>query len=411
MLYDIYQAHAAMSQPMRRLSRGFAGMMHAMPGMRDNSLLLRNITATLDLMADAEITHVRPPFGIDSVRVGNRMVAVSEEVAAASPFCSLLHFRKDMDLEDGDAQPRLLIMAPMSGHFSTLLRGTVRTALSDYDVYITDWHNARDVPLAAGRFGLDEFVGELRRQMSHDGGGFHVLAVCQPAVPALAAVALMAADEDPAEPRSVTLMAGPVDTSVAPTDVDKLASEHDLDWFDRNLVTRVPWRFKGAFRRVYPGFLQLTAFISMNVERHAHKHWDHFENLIRGNGESIAAHRAFYNEYLSVMDMPAEFYLETLDRVFIRQDLARGDFKVDGRRVDLARIRKPGLLTVEGALDDICSLGQTSAALQLCSGIPDARKWGYVQEGVGHYGVFSGRRWQTGIYPQMQRLIAANERA
>ena len=413
MLYDIYQAQADMSQPMRRLSRSFAGLMRAMPGMHDNSLLLRNLTATLDLLADAEITHVRPAFGIDSVRLGNRMVPVIEEVANASPFCSLLHFRKDFGREeDGLApQPRLLIMAPMSGHFSTLLRGTVRTALSDYDVYITDWHNARDVPLAAGRFGLDEFVGELRRQMSHDGGGFHVLAVCQPAVPALAAVALMAADEDPAEPRSVTLMAGPVDTSIAPTDVDKLASEHDLGWFDQNLVTRVPWRFKGAFRRVYPGFLQLTAFISMNPDRHAHKHWDHFENLIRGNGESIAAHRAFYNEYLSVMDMPAEFYLETLDRVFIRQDLARGDFVVDGRRVDLGCIRKPGLLTVEGALDDICSLGQTSAALTLCSGIPDARKSGYVQEWVGHYGVFNGTRWQSGIYPQMQRLIAANRDA
>ena len=409
MLYDIYQAQADMSQPMRRLSRGFVGLMHAMPGTRDNSLLLRNLTATLDLMADAEITHVRPAFGIDSVRVGDRMVSVVEEVVAASAFCSLLHFRKEMA---GEAvQPRLLIMAPMSGHFSTLLRGTVRTALADYDVYITDWHNARDVPLEAGRFGLDEFVGELRAQMSHEGGGFHVLAVCQPAVPALAAVALMAADADPAEPRSVTLMAGPVDTSVAPTDVDKLAREHDLDWFDRNLVTRVPWRFKGAFRRVYPGFLQLTAFVSMNLERHAHKHWDHFEHLIRGNGESVAAHRAFYNEYLSVMDMPAEFYLETLDRVFIRQDLARGDFTVNGRRVDLARIRKPGLLTVEGALDDICSLGQTSAALALCSGIPEARKWGYVQEGVGHYGVFNGTRWQTGIYPQIQRLIGLTEQS
>ena len=406
MLYDIYQAQADMSQPMRRLSRGFAGLMHAMPGMRDNSLLLRNFTATLDLMADAEITHVRPAFGIDSVRVADRMVPVVEEVVAASAFSSLLHFRKQMG---GVAQPKLLIMAPMSGHFSTLLRGTVRTALADYDVYIIDWHNARDVPLEAGRFGLDEFVGELRTQMSHEGGGFHVLAVCQPAVPALAAVALMAADEDPAEPRSVTLMAGPVDVSIAPTDVDKLASEHDLDWFDRNLVTRVPWRFRGAFRRVYPGFLQLTAFVSMNLERHAHKHWDHFEHLVRGNGESVAAHRAFYNEYLSVMDMPAEFYLETLDRVFIRQDLAQGDFMVGGRRVELGRIRKPGLLTVEGALDDICSLGQTSAALALCSGIPEARKWGYVQEGVGHYGVFNGTRWQTGIYPQIQRLISLTE--
>ncbi len=405
MLYDIYQAQADMSQPMRRLSRSFVELMRGVPGLHDNSLFLSTLTAALDVMADAEITHVRPPFGIAAVRSGGRSVAVSEEIAWSSPFCSLLHFRK----AGAAPQPRLLIIAPMSGHFATLLRGTVRTALADYDVYITDWHNARDVPLAAGRFGLDEFVDQLRAQMSYGGGGFHVLAVCQPAVPALAAAALMAEDGDPAEPRSISLMAGPIDTRVSPTAVDTLALEHDIAWFDSNLVSRVPWRFKGAFRRVYPGFLQLTAFVSMNVERHSSKHWDHYENLIRGDGQSIASHRAFYNEYLAVMDMPAEFYLETLERVFQRHELARGEFTVHGRRVDLGRIRRPGLLTIEGELDDICAIGQTSAALALCSGIPEARKHAHLQAGVGHYGVFNGRRWQAEIYPQMQSLIAANE--
>ncbi len=405
MLYDIYQAQADMSQPMRRLSRSFVELMRGVPGLHDNSVFLSHLTAALDVMADAEITHVRPAFGIDSVRVGNRSVAITEEVAWSSPFCTLLHFRKDRSL----AQPRVLIIAPMSGHFSTLLRGTVRTMLADYDVYITDWHNARDVPLAAGRFGLDEFVDHLRVQMSHAGGGFHVLAVCQPAVPALAAAALMAEDEDPAEPLSLSLMAGPVDTRIKPTVVDTLALEHELAWFDSNLVSRVPWRFKGAYRRVYPGFLQLTAFVSMNVERHSHKHWDHFENLIRGDGQSIASHRAFYNEYLAVMDMPAEFYLETLERVFQQHHLATGVFTVHGRRIDLATIRKPGLLTIEGELDDICAVGQTSAALALCSGVPQHRKHAHVQAGVGHYGVFNGRRWQTEIYPQMQTLITANQ--
>jgi len=299
----------------------------------------------------------------------------------------------------------VLIVAPLSGHFATLLADTVRTMLADHDVYITDWHNARDVPLAQGRFGLAEYVQHLIDFIAFLGPHTHLLAVCQPCVPTLAAVALMAEDDHIAQPRTMTLMAGPVDCRINPTQVNHLATGKPIDWFERNLISRVPWRHPGAMRRVYPGFLQLTAFMSMNPTRHAKAFTGLYEQLATGEAEAAARTCDFYDEYFAVNDLPAEFYLETVEQVFQRFDLARGELVLNGRKVDCGAIRRTALFTVEGERDDICSIGQTVAAHDLCSHIRPYMKTHHVQLGVGHYGVFSGRRWQQQIYPRVRELI------
>jgi poly(3-hydroxybutyrate) depolymerase len=338
--------------------------------------------------------------------VGERDVPVREISVHRAPFCTLQRFVRD-DLGDArDPQrPTVLIVAPLSGHFATLLNDTARTMLVDHDVYITDWHNARDVPLAAGRFGLDEYVEQVIDCIEHLGPGTHLLAVCQPCVPTLAAVALMAQHEHPAQPRSMTLMAGPIDCRINPTKVNELATGKPLEWFEKNLISTVPWRYPGAMRRVYPGFLQLTAFMSMNLERHTQAFRDLYVQLHRGEHETAAATIRFYDEYFAVNDLPAEFYLETVGRVFQEFLLAKGRLQVRGERVDPSAIRRTALFTVEGERDDICSIGQTVAAHDLCSGIRPYMKSHHVQVGVGHYGVFSGRRWQTQIYPRVREMI------
>jgi poly(3-hydroxybutyrate) depolymerase len=301
----------------------------------------------------------------------------------------------------------VLVVAPLSGHFATLLRGTVETLLADHNVYLTDWKNARDVPLLYGRFELDDFVELVVRFVRLLGRRTHVMAVCQPAVPVLAATALLAADDDPCQPSSMILMGGPIDTRANPTAVNRFAKAHSLDWFDRTVITTVPARYPGAFRRVYPGFLQLAGFLSMNFDRHVSAHWTMFRDLARGNGESAAATRAFYNEYTAVMDLPADFYLQTVERVFHHHDLALGNFRVQGRLVEPAAIRQTALMTVEGERDDVCGPGQTVAAHNLCTGIAPAKKTQYLQLQVGHYGVFHGRRWQTETYPRVKSFIRA----
>jgi poly(3-hydroxybutyrate) depolymerase len=293
----------------------------------------------------------------------------------------------------------------MSGHFATLLRGTVEVMLPEHDLYITDWKNARDVPLSEGRFGLDEFTDHLVRWLGVMGPGSHIVAVCQPAVPALAAAAVMAEGGDPAQPRSITLMAGPIDTRVNPTRVNELAASRSIDWFERHLISAVPWRYPGAFRHVYPGFLQLSAFMSMNLDRHISAHFTQLRSLVGGDEASAEAHRKFYDEYGAVMDLPAEFYLETVQRVFQEHDLPRGELTWHGQKVRPEAIRRAGLLTVEGERDDICAIGQTMAALDLCSRIPVNLKQNHVQTGVGHYGVFSGRRWAREVYPRVREMI------
>ncbi|HET7883491.1 MAG TPA: polyhydroxyalkanoate depolymerase [Acetobacteraceae bacterium] len=403
MMYQLYQAQADLLFPLRQFARIGASLARMTPTATCGAAIMRHIGAGLTIFADAGLTHARPAFGIDHVTVDNRSVAVIEEAADNTPFGTLLHFRK----EQVAPQPRVLLVAPMSGHFATLLRGTVEVMLPEHDVYVTDWKNARDVPLAAGRFGLDEFVDHVIRFLRTMGPGGHVVAVCQPAVPALAAAAVMSEAGDPAMPRSMTLMAGPIDTRVNPTRVNELARSRPIEWFERRLIGTVPWRFRGAFRHVYPGFMQLSAFMSMNLDRHIAAHWGQFRSLVGGDHTSAAAHRKFYDEYGAVMDLPAEFYLETVQRVFQQHELPRGALTWHGQPVRPAAIRRMGLLTVEGERDDICAIGQTMAALDLCSRIPVNLKQDHLQTGVGHYGVFSGRRWATEVYPRVREMIQA----
>ena len=403
MLYLAYQTHADMIGPMRAWAT-MARTAGSQPLLADNSAV-RNLTAAYELISRMGLTHTRPPFGIKSVNVGNREVEVHEETAHSTPFGTLLHFRKDM----AAAQPRVLLVAPLSGHFATLLRATVRTMLPDHDVFITDWHNARDVPLIAGRFGVDEYVDNLIKFLEVIGPGAHVLAVCQPCVAVLSAVAVMAQNGNPAQPRSMTLMAGPIDCRVNPTRVNDLANKRDIAWFERSLTASVPIRYPGAFRRVYPGFVQLAAFMSMNIERHVKAHKELYENLANGELEKAAATKAFYDEYFAVLDLTAEFYLETVRLIFQEYALPLGKLAWHGERVDPGAIRRTMLLTVEGERDDICAVGQTVAAHDLCSRLRPYLKRHHMQAGVGHYGVFSGRRWETQVYPIVKNVILSSD--
>ncbi len=327
------------------------------------------------------------------------------ELVDERPFARLLRFVPDRAPER--PLPRVLLVAPLSGHYATLLRGTVEGLMAGHDVYVTDWADAREVPLAAGRFDFDDYIEYLIAYLRRLGPDLHVVAVCQPCPPVMAAVALLAAEGDPAQPRSMTLMGGPVDVRVVPTAPTEFAAAKPLGWFEQELTTRVPSWYRGAGRRVYPGFLQLGAFMAMNQNRHVDAHAKIFADLVRGDGESARARRAFYDEYLSVMDMTAEFYLQTVDVVFQRAALARGTLTWRGRPVDLAAIRRTALLTVEGELDDISAPGQTYAAHALCSGIPAELRAHHLEPGVGHYGIFSGRHWRATIAPRIAAFIAA----
>ena len=401
MIYKIYQAQADLLFPARQLARFGAGFARAMDLGEFTPQPLRQFGAACNLLADSALSHHRPDYGFRSARIGNDVVGVNEEVRFETPFGALLRFRKDTEIE----QPRVLVVAPMSGHFATLLRGTVAVLLPDHDVYITDWKNARDVPLSDGTFGFDEYVDHLIRFMEVLGEGSHMIAVCQPAVAALAATAVMAEHGNKAQPRSLTLMAGPIDTRQNPTKVNDLAKSRTIEWFEKNLIAKVPWRYKGAFRQVYPGFLQLTAFMTMNLDRHMNAHIGQFRALACGDVVASDAHTKFYNEYNAVMDLPAEFYLETVKRVFQDHDLPLGKLTWHGEKVKPEAIRRTALLTVEGERDDICAIGQTMAALDLCSGIRINQKRHHLQTGVGHYGVFSGSRWAREVYPKVRAMI------
>ncbi len=356
------------------------------------------------MMMRAGLTFKRPPFGIDTVTVGNREVPVSEEAVHATPFGTLLRFRKDIDTE----QPRVLVVAPLSGHFATLLRGTVRTLLPDHDVYITDWHNARDVPLAEGGFGFDDYVDHLVTFLGAIGEGAHLVAVCQPAVQALAAAAVMAQSRNAAQPRSMTLMAGPVDCRISPTAVNKLATSKPIDWFEKNLIATVPGRHAGAGRRVYPGFMQVSAFVAMNAKRHVQSHADLFWHMVNGETGKADQIATFYDEYFAVLDLAAEFYIETVRTVFQEHTLAKNELTYRGEPIDMRAIRRTALMTVEGERDDICAVGQTMAAHDLCTGLAPHMKSHHLQAGVGHYGVFSGRRWESQTYPLVRNFIQSH---
>lgn len=402
MLYLAYHTQATLMAPLRALAERTLPMLQQTAGANP---LLRGMAAATEMLARAGLSHGRPPYNITSIRAGNREVAVTEEATLVTPFATLLRFRKDIDT----AQPRVLVVAPLSGHFATLLRDTVATMLPDHDVYITDWHNARDVPLAAGRFGFDEYVDHLIRFLEAIGPGAHMVAVCQPCVQALVAASVMAQTGNKAAPRSMTLMAGPIDTRVNPTKVNDLAREHPIEWFREKLISTVPPGLPGVGRRVYPGFIQLTAFMSMNLDRHLKAHAELFQQLWRGEAEQAAKTKDFYDEYFAVLDLTAEFYLETVQWVFQEHRLATGELTFRGEPVNPKAIKRTALLTVEGERDDICSIGQTVAAHDLCTGLRPYLKRHHLQAGVGHYGVFSGRRWANQIYPLVRNTILAME--
>jgi polyhydroxyalkanoate depolymerase len=403
MLYFAYQMQSDAMVPVRAWA-GIAASSGGAPLIGEHSAL-RNLTAVYELIARAGLSHSRPAFGITSIAVGNRAVEVREEATARTPFATLLHFKKDI----ATPQPRVLLVAPLSGHFSTLLRATVRTMLPEHDVFITDWHNARDIPIMAGRFGVDEYTDHLIKFLEAIGPGAHVLAVCQPCVAVLAAVAVMAQAGNPAQPRSMTLMAGPIDTRINPTKVNMLAKKRSIQWFERALTACVPPRYPGAHRRVYPGFVQLVAFLSMNLERHIKAHRELYENLANGEIEKAAVTKAFYDEYFAVLDLTAEFYLETVRLIFQEHALPLGRLLWYGQRVDPSAIRKTMLFTVEGERDDICAVGQTVAAHDHCNKLRPYLKRHHMQAGVGHYGVFSGKRWETQIYPILKNVILSSD--
>lgn len=365
----------------------------------------QRLDATLELVQRYRLSQTRPDFHLLPVQVGNREVPIVEEVVLELPFGKLLRFSKDVDTP----QPKVLVLAPLSGHFATLLQGTVQTLLRDHEVYITDWTNARDVPIEAGKFGVEDYVSYVIRFLEEIGPGAHLLAVCQPCVQALAATAVMSEDNNPATPLSMTLMAGPIDVRESPTKVNDLANEKPLDWFKSKLISAVPGRYEGSGRRVYPGFMQLTAFVMMNFDRHRTAHKRLHQHLAKGEVEEAEKIKTFYDEYFAVLDMTEEFYIETIDRVFQKAELAKGEFKYKGRLVNPGAIRKTALLTVEGGRDDICALGQTTAAHDLCSSLRPHLKRHHLQANVGHYGVFNGRRWDREIYPVVRNHILAME--
>jgi poly(3-hydroxybutyrate) depolymerase len=400
MLYRAYQNQSDLMSPLR-LAAQFMGQAMWVGAGPDSAS--RKMAAAFEVFSRLRLTHTRPAYGIDEVLVDGEPVAVHEEVALVAPFGTLLHFRKDTKA----VHPPVLLAAPLSGHFATLLRETVRTLLRDHDVYLTDWHNARDVPLRHGGFSLDDYTAQLIAFLEAIGPGAHLVAVCQPCVAALAATALMAEDDNPAAPKSLTLMAGPVDCRINPTGVNTLATSKPIEWFRKNLISHVPFPHAGMMRRVYPGFLQLTAFMSMNPERHKEQFKKLYQHIVDGETDKADTIRNFYDEYLAVNDLPAEFYLETVERVFQTYDLPRGELTVHGRKVNPAAIRKTALMTVEGERDDICSVGQTVAAQDLCPNIRPYLKTHHLQAGVGHYGVFSGSKWNAQIYPRVREAIHA----
>jgi poly(3-hydroxybutyrate) depolymerase len=367
------------------------------------------ISSALEVFAHASATRGKPAFGLTHTTIDGREVAVHEEIVLQKPFGQLKRFRRE-GVEGG---PKLLIVAPMSGHFATLLRGTVERMLPSADVYITDWRDAKLVPLSDGRFDLDDYIDYLIAFMEAIGpntgqGGAHMLAVCQPSVPCYAATALMSADKNPCRPRTLTMMGGPVDTREAPTAVNTLATERPHAWFEQNVVVTVPMMHPGAGRKVYPGFLQLAGFMSMNLGNHMMSHWEMFKHLVEGDGESADATKGFYEEYRSVCDMTAEFYLQTVDVVFQSHALPKGEMLHRGRRVDPGAITDVAVLAIEGERDDISGLGQTRAALTLATNLPDEKKRHLIAEGAGHYGIFNGSKWRNQVAPVVEEWMAAN---
>lgn len=406
MLYHLYDMQHAAMRPMRFWAEAAQHTFQNPLVPLSYTKLGRAVAAGAELMERTTRRFAKPSFGLKDTNVQGQTVAITERIVTATPFCNLLNFAKP---EGTPRQPRVLLVAPMSGHHATLLRGTVEALIQDHDVFITDWIDARLVPGAKGRFDLDDYIETVAGLVRFLGERTHIVAVCQPAVPVMAAVSLMAAANEPVQARSMTLMGGPIDPMANPTTPVKLAVERPLKWFERSVITTVPVYYPGAFRRVYPGFIQLSGFMSMNLDRHIGEHIGLFRHLVRGDGDSAEQHRRFYDEYLSVMDLPAEFYLQTIETVFQKHALPNGTWVSRGRKVDPAAITKTAVMTVEGELDDISAPGQTIAAQRLCSSLPDSMRKTHFQKGVGHYGIFNGRRWRESILPEIRSFIQSHD--
>jgi poly(3-hydroxybutyrate) depolymerase len=404
--YHAYEAVHMMLSP----ARGMSDAMHLAFRNPANPLTYtpmgRTIAASCELFERTTRRYGKPAFGLSETTINGVKVAVEERVVWERPFGRLVYFDRRIEGRR-KPQPKVLLVAPMSGHYATLLRGTVEAFLPGHEVYITDWTDARLVPLTAGRFDLDDYIDYVIAMLQMLGPETHVMAVCQPAVPVLAAVARMEAEGDPCAPRSMTLMGGPIDTRRSPTAVNKLAMDRGIDWFRANCITSVPFPQQGAFRKVYPGFLQLSGFMAMNLDRHVTAHHDMFKYLVRGDGDSAEKHRDFYDEYMAVMDLTAEFYLQTVETVFVEQALPKGTMMHRDKPVDCTAIRRVALMTVEGEKDDISGVGQTQAAHDLCANIPDDKRVHYLQMGVGHYGVFNGSRFRSEIAPRISDFMVS----
>ncbi len=407
MLYNMYELQHAILTPARltaeivksSLKNPFNPLSYTQAG--------RTLAASAEMFERVTRKFGKPEFELPFTTIGGKQIEVTEEIIAEKPFCNLLHFKRNIKRND----PKVLIVAPISGHFATLLRGTVEALLPHHDVYITDWIDARMVPAKDGRFNLDDCINYIRGFLSLLGKNTHVIAVCQPAVPVLAAVSLMASENDPNQPLSMTLMGGPIDTRVSKTAVTETAENRPLSWFKSTVIHDVPFFYPGAHRKVYPGFVQLSGFMSMNLDRHVGSHMQFFKHLVQGDGDSADSHRKFYNEYLAVMDLPAEFYLQTVDVVFQRHQLPKGEMKWRDPLTDKLHdvrpqdIKHTALLTVEGELDDISATGQTKAAHDLCKGLPSYKKLHHYQLGCGHYGIFNGRKWRNDIMPKVRDFM------
>jgi len=419
MLYQFYEAQRAMMEPFAEFAQASSKMLSNPVSPFAQNPMVQRVSASYDLMYRLGKDYVKPAFGIQTVHIHGSDVAVQEHVEVSKPFCELLRFKRFSDnvetLQSLQNMPAVLVVAPLSGHYATLLRDTVRQLLKDHNVYITDWKNARLVPLSEGEFHLDDYINyvqEFIRHIQSTQGHCHVISVCQPTVPVLAAVSLMASRGETL-PLSMTMMGGPIDATKSPTAVNNLAMNKSYHWFENNVIYRVPTNFPGAGRRVYPGFLQHTGFVAMNPDRHMNSHYDYFKDLIKGDDASADQHRQFYDEYNAVLDMDADYYLETIATVFQDFKLVRGTWDVRSENGDIERVRPQditgcGLLTVEGELDDISGSGQTKAALKLCAGIPASDKHHYEVKGAGHYGIFSGRRWRELVYPEVVAFIQAH---
>lgn len=409
MLYSLYELGHMTMAPLRMAALVQSSILRSPFNPVADTDIARTAAAASDLFESMTRRYRKPEWMLPTTSVNAVEVAVTPKTVWSSPWCNMVHFERDADAliraRGNRTDPTVLIVAPMSGHYATLLRGTVEAFLPEHEVYITDWADARMVPVFAGRFDLNDYIDHVIMMMRALGPESHVVAVCQPGPPVLAAVSVMAQSEDPCTPATMTFMGSPIDARKSPTAPNKLAERRDIDWFKKNMIHTVPGLYPGAFRRVYPGFVQLASFMGMNLSRHVDAHHEYFQNLVKGDGDDARKHREFYDEYLAVMDLTEEFYIQTLVDVFQKYSLAKGELLHHGDLVEPGAITKTALLTVEGENDDISGIGQTQAAHVICSNIPEAMRQDYIQPGVGHYGVFSGRRFRTEIYPRMRSFM------